>query len=104
MKRAMLARLSEEHKEAFQFSAILGALVHGIAPLLAALLPIIPFAFLDFRDATIAAILVTFVLLFVIGASLGNLVSERVIVTGLRFVAAGLGTAALRWLLGARPL
>src|SRR5437016_1075539 len=104
IERAMLARLSEEHKEAFQFSAILSALVHGIAPLLAALLPIIPFAFLDFRDATIAAILVTFVLLFVIGAYLGNLVRERVIVTGLRFVAAGLGTAVLLWLMGARPL
>src|SRR5439155_1573613 len=101
IERAMLARLSEEHKEAFQFSAILSALVHGIAPLLAALLPIIPFAFLDFRDATIAAILVTFVLLFVIGAYLGNLVRERVIVTGLRFVAAGLGTAVLLWLMGA---
>src|SRR2546429_9795362 len=56
IERAMLARLSEEHKEAFQFAAILSALVHGIAPLLAALLPIIPFAFLDFRDAPIAAI------------------------------------------------
>ena len=104
IERAMLARLSEEHKEAFQFSAILSALVHGIAPLLAALLPIIPFAFLDFRDATIAAILISFVLLFVIGAYLGNLVRERVIVTGLRFVAAGLGTAVLLWLMGARPL
>jgi len=100
----MLARLSEEHKEAFQFAAILSALVHGIAPLLAALLPIIPFAFLDFRDATIAAIVITFVLLFVIGAYLGNLVRERVIVTGLRFVAAGLGTAVLLWFMGARPI
>src|SRR5438876_1234767 len=41
---------------------------------------------------------------FVIGAYLGNLVRERVIVTGLRFVAAGLGTAVLLWLMGARPL
>src|SRR5438128_1693227 len=104
IERAMLARLSEEHKEAFQFAAILSALVHGIAPLLAALLPIIPFAFLNFRDATIAAIVITFVVLFVIGAYLGNLVRERVIVTGLRFVAAGLGTAVLLWLMGARPL
>src|SRR3989475_289279 len=104
IERAMLARLSEEHKEAFQFAAILSALVHGVAPLLAALLPIIPFAFFDFRDATIAAIVITFVLLFVIGAYLGNLVRERVIVTGLRFVAAGLGTAVLLWFMGARPI
>src|SRR2546425_573694 len=39
-----------------------------------------------------------------IGAYLGNLVRERVIVTGLRFVAAGLGTAALLWFMGARPI
>jgi len=39
----------------------------------------------------------------VIGVYLGNLVRERVVITGLRFVAAGLGTAALLWLFGARP-
>ena len=104
IERALLARLSEEHKEAFRFAAILSAVAHGIAPLIAALLPIIPFAFLDVRSATIAAILVTLVILFVIGAYLGNLVRERVIVTGLRFVAAGLGTAVVLWLLGARPI
>src|SRR5436309_3231679 len=99
--RAAAERLERSIRETLRIPS---ALVHGIAPLLAALLPIIPFAFLDFRDATIAAILVTFVLLFVIGAYLGNLVRERVIVTGLRFVAAGLGTAVLLWLMGARPL
>ena len=104
IERALLARLSEEHKEAFRFAAILSAVAHGIAPLIAALLPIIPFAFLDVRSATIAAILVTLVILFVIGAYLGNLIRERVIVTGLRFVAAGLGTAVVLWLLGARPI
>src|SRR5438445_719342 len=44
------------------------------------------------------------VLGIVIGAYLGNLVRERVIVTGLRFVAAGLGTAVLLWFMGARPI
>src|SRR2546427_537976 len=39
-----------------------------------------------------------------IGAALGTLVRERVIVTGLRFVAAGLGTAVLLWFMGARPI
>src|SRR5712692_8046559 len=104
IERAMLARLSEEHQEAFRFAAILSAIVHGIAPLLAALLPIIPFAFLDFRDATIAAVVITLVILFALGAYLGNLVRERVIVTGLRFVAAGIGTAILLWFMGARPI
>jgi predicted membrane protein (TIGR00267 family) len=104
IERAMLARLSEEHREAFRFAAILSAVVHGIAPMIAALLPIIPFLFLDARTATVAAIVVTLVILFVLGAYLGNLVRERVILTGLRFAAAGLGTAAILWLLGARPV
>lgn len=104
IERALLARLSEEHKEAFRFAAIVSALAHGVAPLFAALLPIIPFLFLDVRSATIGAILVTLAILFVIGSYLGYLVRERAIVTGLRFVAAGLGTAVILWLMGARPV
>jgi len=104
IERSMLARLSEEHREAFQFAAILSALVHGVAPLIAGLLPIIPFVFLDARTATFAAVAITLVILFLLGVYLGNLVRERVLVTGLRFAAAGIGTAAILWLLGARPV
>src|SRR5437016_6103009 len=60
IERAMLARLSEEHREAFQFAAILSAIVHGIAPLIAGLLPILPFVFLDARTATVVAVALTF--------------------------------------------
>ena len=104
IERAMLARLSEEHREAFQFAAILSAIVHGIAPLIAGLLPILPFVFLDARTATVVAVAITLVILFLLGVYLGNLVRERVLVTGLRFAAAGIGTAAIMWLLGARPV
>ena len=102
IERALLARLSEEHREAFRFAAIVSALVHGVAPLIAALLPVIPFLLLDARTATIAAIVITLVILFVLGVYLGNLVRERVVVTGLRFAAAGIGTALILWFLGAR--
>ena len=102
IERALLARLSEEHREAFRFAAILSALVHGVAPLIAALLPVLPFVFLDADRATIAAIVITLSILFVLGVYLGNLVRERVLITGLRFVAAGLGTAVVLWLFGAR--
>ncbi|HEX9341090.1 MAG TPA: VIT1/CCC1 transporter family protein [Thermoplasmata archaeon] len=103
IERALLARLSEEHKEAFQFAAIVSALVHGVSPMIAALVPLIPFLFFDIRTATVVAIGLTLAILFVIGAYLGTLVRERLVVTGLRFVAAGLGTAVLLWLFGARP-
>ena len=102
IERALLARLSEEHREAFRFAAIVSALVHGVAPLIAALLPVIPFLLLDARTAAIAAIVITLVILFVLGVYLGNLVRERVLVTGLRFAAAGIGTALILWFLGAR--
>ncbi|HWM51508.1 MAG TPA: VIT1/CCC1 transporter family protein [Thermoplasmata archaeon] len=104
IERAMLARLSEEHQEAFRFAAILSAIVHGIAPLIAGLLPVIPFLVLDARTATVLAVIITLVILFALGAYLGNLVRERVLVTGMRFAAAGIGTALILWLLGARLL
>jgi predicted membrane protein (TIGR00267 family) len=104
IERAMLARLSEEHQEAFRFAAIVSAIVHGIAPLIAGLLPVIPFLLLDARTATVVAIVITLVILFALGAYLGNLVRERVLMTGLRFAAAGIGTALILWLLGARLL
>jgi predicted membrane protein (TIGR00267 family) len=72
--------------------------------LIAALPPVIPFLLLDARTATVAAVVITLVMLFALGVYLGNLVRERVLVTGLRFAAAGIGTALILWLLGARLL
>jgi len=100
LERAMLSKMSEEHRDAFRFAAFLSSFVHGAAPLVAALLPLLPFAFLSVADATIAAIAVTMAFLFAIGAYLGTLVRERFLYTGLRFVAAGLGTAIVIRLLG----
>jgi predicted membrane protein (TIGR00267 family) len=98
IERAMLTRLSEEHKDAFRFAAYVSSLVHGIAPFIAALPPVLPYLFLPVDDATVVAILITSVFLFGIGAYLGSIVRERIVLTGLRFVAAGLGTAAVLWL------
>ena len=100
IERAMLAELSQEHREAFRFAAVLSAAVHGIAPLMAALVPIVPFLLLPFWQAAAAAIAVTVSLLFGIGAYLGTIVSERIVLTGLRFAAAGAATALGLWILG----
>lgn len=99
LERAMLTRLSEEHKGAFRFAAYASALVHGVAPLIAALPPVVPFLLLPFQEAIPAALVVTLAFLFVMGAYLGNIVRERIVYTGLRFVAAGIVTAAVLWLL-----
>ncbi|HKZ99154.1 MAG TPA: VIT1/CCC1 transporter family protein [Thermoplasmata archaeon] len=100
LERAMLSKMSEEHREAFRFAAVASALVHGVAPLIAGILPVIPFLFLEIGPATAAAIFVTLTILFAIGAYLGRLVRDRFFFTALRFVAAGIGTAVLLWLLG----
>ena len=99
LERAMLTRLSEEHKGAFRYAANASALVHGVAPLIAALPPVVPFLLLPFQEAIPAAVVVTLAFLFVMGAYLGNIVRERIVYTGLRFVAAGIVTAAVLWLL-----
>lgn len=104
IERAMLARLSEEHREAFRFATVVSAFVHGLAPILAATLAILPFFFLEFRSAAIAAIAIILSFLFSIGIYLGSLVREKILLTGLRFAAAGVGTAVLLWLLGAPAL
>jgi predicted membrane protein (TIGR00267 family) len=99
LERAMLTRLSEEHKGAFRFAAYTSALVHGVAPLIAALPPVVPFLLLPMNEATVVATVVTLAFLFAMGAYLGALVRERAIYTGLRFVGAGLLTAFVLWLL-----
>jgi len=102
MERAMLTELSEKHKNAFRFATWAGAGVHGVAPLFAGLIPVIPFLVLPFWDAAWVSLITTFGVLFAIGAYLGGLAKERVIFSGLRFVAAGLATAIIVWLMGAR--
>lgn len=99
LERAMLTRLSEEHKGAFRFAAYTSALVHGVAPLIAALPPVVPFLVLPFQEATTVAVALTLIFLFVMGAYLGSIVRERIAYTGLRFVVAGLATALVLWLL-----
>ncbi|HYM40210.1 MAG TPA: VIT1/CCC1 transporter family protein [Thermoplasmata archaeon] len=99
LERAMLTRLSEEHKGAFRFAAYTSAFAHGVAPLVAALPPIVPFLLLPFQEATLIAVILTLVFLFGMGAYLGRLVRERIAYTGLRFVAAGLLTALVLWIL-----
>ncbi len=99
IERAMLSRLSEEHRDAFRYAAIVSALVHGIAPIIAAAPPVLPFFFLGMDQAIFVAIVLTMAILFAMGVYLGKLVRERALITGLRFVAAGLATSLVLWLL-----
>lgn len=100
LEKAMLRPVEGTRKEAMRVSVSISAIVHGIAPLLAAFVPLIPFFFMDLDTAVVTAIMMTIGFLFFIGAYLGSLIKEMIIYTGLRFVIAGLGTAILLILIG----
>ena len=102
LERAMLREMGEERRNAFRFAAIVTALVHGISPLIAGLLPVLPFVFLPFSTAVLAAVVISLAFLFGMGVYLGSVLKERALTTGLRFVIAGIVTALLVYLLGGR--
>jgi predicted membrane protein (TIGR00267 family) len=101
LEHAMLAELGETHRQAFRFASAASAAVHGVAPLIASLVPVLPFLFVSFVDAVWFSIAITLAVLFAMGAYMGRMAKEHMIFSGLRFVAAGLVTAIILWLVGA---
>ena len=103
LEQAMLSQVDGTRREAMTVSIIVSAIVHGVAPLIAAIVPLIPFFFMPLHDAVVAGIVITMVFLFALGGFLGSLIKETFIYTGLRFVIAGLGTAIILILIGGHP-
>ncbi|MDH7509313.1 MAG: VIT1/CCC1 transporter family protein [Methanomassiliicoccales archaeon] len=96
IEKAMLSEISgTEFDRALRVSAIVSAIIHGIAPLLAALVPIVPFAFFDVRTAALVSTTITLTFLFLMGFYFGKLAKERMILSGLRFVLVGIITALI---------
>jgi predicted membrane protein (TIGR00267 family) len=100
LEKAMLRPVEGTRLEAMRVSISVSALAHGIAPLLAAFVPLIPFFFLSLDEAVVTAIALTLSFLFILGAYLGSLIKEMIVYTGLRFVVAGLATAIILILIG----
>jgi predicted membrane protein (TIGR00267 family) len=103
LEQAMLSPVEGTRKEAMTVSIVVSATVHGVAPLFAAIVPLVPFFFMPLHEAVVTGILLTMVFLFVLGAFLGSLIKEIFIYTGLRFVIAGLATAVVLILIGGHP-
>ncbi len=95
LEKAMLRPVEGTRVEAMRVSISVSALVHGVAPLLAAFVPLLPFFFLSLDLAVVTAIGLTLAFLFVLGSYLGSLIKEMIVYTGLRFVIAGLVTAII---------
>jgi len=96
IEKAMLCDAREsEYVDVLRMSAIVSAIIHGIAPLVAALVPIVPFLFFDPRTAAVVSITITLAFLFVMGFFLGKVAREGMALTGLRFVLVGIATALI---------
>jgi predicted membrane protein (TIGR00267 family) len=103
LEKAMLRPVEGDRIDAMKVSISVSAIVHGVAPLLAAFVPLVPFFFMELDQAVVTAIAMTLLFLFVLGAYLGSLIKEMIVYTGLRFVIAGLGTAIILILVGGHP-
>lgn len=99
LEKAMLTHVEGTRKESARIGNLASAFVHGVAPLIASFIPLIPFLLMPELDAMAFAIVITIGFLFVMGAYLGSLTKEMIFYTGLRFVTAGLVTAIIVFLL-----
>jgi predicted membrane protein (TIGR00267 family) len=106
LRRAMLSDLrSTVHAKASFAASIWAALIDGTSPAIAAAMPMIPYALTLFQIApswlafpvSMLSILAT---LFVLGAFLGKISRENVLMAGLRMLAVGLVTAVIVWAFG----
>lgn len=103
IEKAMLRPVEGDRVDAMRVSISVSALAHGVAPLVAAFVPLLPFYFMNLNDAVVTAIVVTLGFLFALGAYLGSLIREMIVYTGLRFVLAGLATAIILIFVGGIP-
>jgi len=80
---------------AHRFATYISSIVHGVAPIIAALIPILPYVFLPLETAFIAAVSLSFLSLFIVGAIMGRVARFNIILSGFRTLLAGLLTALL---------
>ncbi|WP_456329872.1 VIT1/CCC1 transporter family protein [Archaeoglobus sp.] len=99
-ERALLINSKESAIDrAHRFAAYISSIVHGIAPIIGAILPIIPYAFLPLEEAFIAAVTIGFASLFILGAVMGRSAKFNMFVSGFRMFLAGVLTAVVVTLL-----
>ncbi|MBO8179436.1 MAG: VIT1/CCC1 transporter family protein [Archaeoglobus sp.] len=99
-ERALLVNSKESAIDrAHRFAAYVSSIIHGIAPIIGAILPIIPYAFMPLEEAFIAAVTIGFASLFILGAVMGRSAKFNVFVSGFRMFLAGVLTAVVVTLL-----
>lgn len=90
-------------ESAVKFATGWASFIHGISPLPAAILPLIPLVLFpsNFVTAATISIIVTMIFLFILGVWMGRIAKTNMRFGGLRMVIIGLITAAICVLIGA---
>jgi predicted membrane protein (TIGR00267 family) len=91
-QKAMLLENNSAVSKAHLFATYVSSLVHAIAPIPAAFIPLIPYFFMRADEALIPAIVVGLVSLFFVGALMGKVSKRNLLIAGLRMMLAGLIT------------
>jgi len=101
LERQMLTKMNGTiHEDATKFAILWSSFIHGISPMIAAWVPIIPFLFMDVHSAIFASIIISFSILFVTGMYLGRVAKRNMFASGLRFLVIGIITAVICQFIG----
>jgi len=106
IKKAMLADVSNSiHGRAMNVAAIWAALIDGLSPMLAAVVPMIPFllnlaSVISVDQAVWYSVFSILCILFLLGAFLGKISKESKLRSGARMVAVAILVAFVSWLVG----
>lgn len=93
------------HDKASDFATLWGAFVHGVAPIPAGLIPLVPFFFIqDFFTSALLASGIGLTFLFVLGFYMARIADLRGVVYGARMTLAGIITIIFVLLLGIQHL
>ena len=104
LESAMLTEVRGDMVAALHFATRLSSLVHGAAPMVSGLLPLIPFAFvpalISFDQAIVLSVVTTMGFLFFLGVYLGTITKKHLAISGLRLIIVALATALITVAIG----
>lgn len=109
LKRAMLSDMRRSvHAKAPHAASLWAAFVDGISPALAAAIPMTPYVLallrvISLEQALLTSVALIMATLFGLGAFLGRISKENMLVSGLRMIIVGAATAFIVLLLGVMP-
>jgi len=106
IRKAMLTDVSNSiHGRAMRVAVIWAALIDGLSPMLAAIVPMIPFllnfaSIISVDQAVWYSVFSILCILFLLGAFLGKISKESKLRSGARMVAVAILVAFVSWLIG----